>query len=46
LLRLLPQAAIEEDGLFLYYPRRASLAPKLKAFIDAAKATTRVGRRP
>ena len=38
LLRVLPRAAIEEDGLFLYYPRRASLAPKLKAFIAAAKA--------
>ena len=35
---LLPQTAIEEDGLFLYYPRRASLAPKLRAFIDVAKA--------
>jgi DNA-binding transcriptional LysR family regulator len=34
---LLPQAAIEHDGLFLYYPRRASLAPKLRAFIDVAK---------
>ena len=45
LLRLLPQAAIEEDGLFLYYPRRASLAPKLKAFIDAAKAISE-GRPP
>ncbi len=35
---LLPQSAVEEDGLFLYYPRRASLAPKLRAFIDVAKA--------
>ena len=26
------------DGLFLYYPRRASMAPKLRAFIDVAKA--------
>jgi DNA-binding transcriptional LysR family regulator len=41
LLRLLPQAAIEEDGLFLYFPRRASLAPKLRAFIEAAKATAK-----
>ena len=40
---LLPRHAIEEDGLFLYYPRRASLAPKLRAFIDVAKAT--LGRR-
>ena len=34
---LLPQTAIEHDGLFLYYPKRASLAPKLRAFIDVAK---------
>jgi DNA-binding transcriptional LysR family regulator len=34
---LLPQTAVEQDGLFLYYPRRASLAPKLRAFIDVAK---------
>jgi DNA-binding transcriptional LysR family regulator len=36
---LLPQTAVEQDGLFLYYPRRASLAPKLRAFIDVAKKT-------
>jgi DNA-binding transcriptional LysR family regulator len=35
---LVPQSALEEDGLFLYCPRRASLAPKLRAFIDVAKA--------
>ena len=45
LLRLLPQAAIEEDGLFLYFPRRASRAPKLKAFIDAAKAAAKAAGR-
>jgi hypothetical protein len=27
--------------LFLYYPRRASLAPKLRVFIEAAKAMLR-----
>lgn len=43
LVRVLPEAAVEEDGLFLYYPRRASLAPKLRAFIGAAKAV-REGR--
>jgi DNA-binding transcriptional LysR family regulator len=42
---LLPQAAIEEDGLFLYYPRRASAAPKLRAFIDAAKAVAKSASR-
>ena len=36
---LLPQTAVEYDGLFLYYPRRASSAPKLRAFIDVAKKT-------
>ena len=36
---LLPQTAVEHDGLFLYYLRRASLAPKLRAFIDVAKKT-------
>jgi DNA-binding transcriptional LysR family regulator len=35
---LLPQSASHEDGLFLYFPRRASMAPKMRAFIDAAKA--------
>jgi len=34
---ILPGAAIEEPGLFLYFPRRASEAPKLRAFIDAAR---------
>ena len=36
---LLPQTTFEHDGLYLYYPRRASLAPKLRAFIDVAKKT-------
>ncbi|HEY8876409.1 MAG TPA: LysR family transcriptional regulator [Roseateles sp.] len=38
LVQLLPEAAFEEPGLFLYFPRRASLAPKLRAFIDAARS--------
>src|SRR5215510_7914233 len=38
---LLPQTAVEQDGLYLYYPRRASMAPKLRAFIDVAKAVLR-----
>lgn len=37
---LLPDSAIEEPGLFLYFPRRASEAPKLRAFIDAARRHT------
>jgi DNA-binding transcriptional LysR family regulator len=36
---LLPQTAVEHHGLFLYYPRRTSLAPKLRAFIEVAKKT-------
>lgn len=35
---LLPRTAIEEPGLFLYYPRRAAQTPKLRAFIAAARA--------
>src|SRR5262245_7804621 len=35
---LMPQTAVRQDGLFLYYPHRASMAPKLRAFIDVAKA--------
>jgi len=34
---LLPETASHEDGLFLYFPRRASMSSKLRAFIDAAK---------
>ncbi|AYG61034.1 LysR family transcriptional regulator [Rhizobium jaguaris] len=37
LKQLLPDTAIEEPGLFLYYPKRAATAPKLRAFIDVAK---------
>jgi len=40
LTEVLPQAAIEEAGLFLYFPRRAAMAPKLRAFIDTARAET------
>jgi hypothetical protein len=37
----LPQTAVEQHGLYLYYPRRASMAPKLRAFIDVAKTVLR-----
>lgn len=36
--QVLPASAIEEPGLFLYFPRRAAEAPKLRAFIDLARA--------
>ena len=41
---LLPDSAIEEPGLFLYFPRRANQAPKLRAFIDAARMPAPRGR--
>ena len=37
LRQLLPQTAVEEPGLFLYFPRRAAQAAKLRAFIDLAR---------
>jgi DNA-binding transcriptional LysR family regulator len=37
LKQVLPAASIEEPGLFLYFPRYAAQAPKLRAFIDVAR---------
>jgi DNA-binding transcriptional LysR family regulator len=37
LCRVLPQSAIEEPGLFLYFPSHGAEAPKLRAFIDTAR---------
>jgi len=37
LKQVLPEASIEEPGLFLYFPRYAAQAPKLRAFIDVAR---------
>jgi DNA-binding transcriptional LysR family regulator len=34
---LVPDASIQEPGLFLYFPRRAAQVPKLRAFIDVAR---------
>jgi DNA-binding transcriptional LysR family regulator len=44
LRQLLPKSAIEEPGLFLYYPRRASDAPKLRAFLDVVKTARKAAR--
>jgi DNA-binding transcriptional LysR family regulator len=44
LVPVLPKAAIEEPGLFLYFPRRGSEAPKLRALIEAVRE--RRGRGP
>jgi DNA-binding transcriptional LysR family regulator len=38
---VLPQASIEEPGLFLYFPRYAAEAPKLRAFIDTTRKVLR-----
>jgi DNA-binding transcriptional LysR family regulator len=38
LRQLLPRTAIEEQGLFLYFQQRASMAPKLRAFIDTVRS--------
>lgn len=38
---VLPEASIEEQGLFLYFPQRAALAPKLRAFIAVARTFLR-----
>jgi DNA-binding transcriptional LysR family regulator len=37
LVRILPDAAITEPGLFAYFPRRPMQPPRLRAFLDAAK---------
>lgn len=37
LVEVLAEAAIEEPGLFLYFPRRASRSSKLRAYIDTAR---------
>jgi DNA-binding transcriptional LysR family regulator len=45
LTQVLPGSAAEWPGLFLYYPKRASMAPKLRAFIDTAKDVLRTSKR-
>lgn len=45
LVQVLVNHAVEEPGLFLYFPRRAALAPKLRAFIDTAQELTRTASR-
>ena len=34
---LIPEASVEQPGLFLYFPRGAAATPKLRAFADIAK---------
>jgi DNA-binding transcriptional LysR family regulator len=38
LVEVLPEAAIEEPGFFVYFPRRAARAAKLRAFLDVARS--------
>jgi DNA-binding transcriptional LysR family regulator len=45
LSEVLPETKLEEPGLFLYFPRRAASAPKLRAFIDAARERLGARRR-
>jgi DNA-binding transcriptional LysR family regulator len=45
LVEVLRDTAIDEPGLFLYFPRRASMAPKLRAFIDTAQEIGRASLR-
>jgi DNA-binding transcriptional LysR family regulator len=44
LKQVLPAASIEEPGLFLYFPRYAAQAPKLRAFIDVGRRVLGVAR--
>lgn len=41
LRQVLPAASIEEPGLFLYFPRYASQAPKLRVFIDVLRRSSK-----
>jgi DNA-binding transcriptional LysR family regulator len=41
LTQVLPKSAMDEPGLFLYFPRRAAMAPKLRVFIDIAREMLR-----
>ena len=46
LTRILAQASLRHDGLFLYFARRASMSAKLRAFIDAAGDTSSLPAKP
>ncbi|PLP58779.1 LysR family transcriptional regulator [Mesorhizobium loti] len=45
LVEILHDTSVEEPGLFLYFPRRAAMAPKLRAFIDTAQEIGRASSR-
>lgn len=46
LVQLLPEAALTEAPLCLYFPRYANEQPKLRAFIDTARAVLRPAQHP
>jgi DNA-binding transcriptional LysR family regulator len=41
LVEVLPETAIDEPGLFLYFPRHVAKAPKLRALIDVVRGGLR-----
>jgi DNA-binding transcriptional LysR family regulator len=45
LVRVLEPFAPMAPGVFLYYPGRRQVLPKLRAFIDHVKSRSRDGRR-
>ena len=45
LVRVLEPFAPMAPGVFLYYPDRRQVLPKLRAFIDHVKSRSRAGRR-
>jgi DNA-binding transcriptional LysR family regulator len=46
LRQLLPRSAFEEPGLFLYFPRQAARAPKLRAFMELARERLSAAQAP
>jgi hypothetical protein len=40
---LVPERRLDEPGLFLYLPWRATDMPKLRAFIDTARDVHKIG---
>ncbi len=46
LRQVLPRSAFEEPGLFLYFPRRASQAPKLRALIELVRLSASASAAP
>jgi len=45
LVRVLARYCVPFDGLYLYYPSRAQIAPKVQAFVDFFKRPKRQERR-